>query len=345
MLYLTIYLLILFLSIFNVFFSSSQINNVKFLAFIYIALLLIILSAFRLNVGSDYYSYIAMFNEIVDGISTTEHGFQILFEIIYFTTYSYEVAFAVFSIFPLFIIFKEMYKNSSYIYLSLLLFYSYYYYLFYFGLIRQGIVLAIIIFSIKFILKKQPFRFYLLIIFGSLMHSSSLFALPLYYLSQFKYSKKRILSFMFVGLLAGIFVVNSNISMLVGFDIEYVVTKLTLYENSAKSSIGQLFILELILFFYTLYLLPKKDYYFIAYSYGIFLKLLFINLDIIGWRLGINFMPMIIFIAPHVLFVHNNKSIHRLSYFMLLLVYSMIYFYITYEFHLHGKSYKSIFEF
>lgn len=157
-----------------------------------IFLILFALSACRLNVGNDYAKYVEFMHLVnCDSYVPTEAGFNLLVKIIYgISGYeNYLLVFAVYSFFTVWIFLAAVYQQSDDFGFTFLLFMVLGYYFQTFSTVRYYLALAIALYSMKYVLRKQWGRFVVLILLGSLFHKSLLVVLPLYMLASIRWKK------------------------------------------------------------------------------------------------------------------------------------------------------------
>lgn len=154
--------------------------------------ILFLLSALRGEVGNDYKNYAVTFHEVwVNGYVVTEPGFNLLVKLIY-TLVGYEnyiVVFAVFSFATTALFIKVFYEDSESFFLSLFLFMTLGLYFRTFNTVRYYFILAVALFSIRYVVQKRYPAFCVLIIAGACIHKSVLVVIPLYLIAF--YLKKK----------------------------------------------------------------------------------------------------------------------------------------------------------
>lgn len=188
-----LYGIILFISL------TSQLSVNKKFYFITCILILTFMSAFRgPAIGNDTHEYIRIFEQIDDEYSEHtryEKGYLWLNLLLQYISDNYQILFIVSSIFIYFSVGRFIWKYSSYPLLSVILFLSYGFYSFTFTAIRQGIALAILLFSFDYILKGQFWKFLLLIIISTMFHSTAALFIIAYFARYLKPSLKTFLIF------------------------------------------------------------------------------------------------------------------------------------------------------
>ncbi len=144
-------------------------------------------SASRLNVGNDYAKYVEFMHLVnCDAYVPTEAGFNLLVKVIYGISgfENFLLVFAVYAFVTIFLFMLAIYEQSDEFPLTFFLFMTLGYYFQTFSTVRYYLALAIALYSMKFVIRKQWVRFVLLVILGSFFHKSLLVVLPLYLLAS-----------------------------------------------------------------------------------------------------------------------------------------------------------------
>ncbi len=155
-------------------------------------LILFALSACRLNVGNDYAKYVEFMHLInCDSYVPTEIGFNLLVKLLYgLSGYeNYLLVFAVYAFATVLLFLLAMYDLSDDFPFSFFLFMMLGYYFQTFSTVRYYLALAIALYSMKFVLRRQWGRFIALILLGSAFHKSLLVVIPLYVLATRSWKK------------------------------------------------------------------------------------------------------------------------------------------------------------
>lgn len=155
-------------------------------------LVLFALSACRLNVGNDYAKYVEFMHLVnCDSYVPTEIGFNLLVKLIYgISGYeNYLLVFAVYAFVTVLVFLLAIYDLSDEFPLSFFLFMMLGYYFQTFSTVRYYLALAIALYSMKFVLRRQWGRFVVLILLGSTFHKSLLVVIPLYFLAILPWKK------------------------------------------------------------------------------------------------------------------------------------------------------------
>ena len=157
-----------------------------------IFLILFALSACRLNVGNDYAKYVEFMHLVnCDAYVPTEIGFNLLVKLIYGLSgfENYLLVFAVYAFVTVCVFLLAMYEQSEEFALTFFLFMALGYYFQTFSTVRYYLALALALYSMKFVLRRQWGRFVVLILLGSAFHKSLLVVIPLYVLASVKWKK------------------------------------------------------------------------------------------------------------------------------------------------------------
>ncbi len=150
------------------------------------------LSACRLNVGNDYARYVEFMHLVnCDAYVPTEPGFNLLVKIIYGLSgfENFLFVFAVYAFVTVLLFLLAMYDQSDEFGLSFFLFMSLGYYFQTFSTVRYYLALAVALYSMKFVLRRQWGRFLILVLLGAAFHKSLLVVIPLYFLASLRWKK------------------------------------------------------------------------------------------------------------------------------------------------------------
>lgn len=173
-----------------------------------IFVLLSAVSACRIAVGNDYWVYRYQFNLIMQGRHVSyEPGFNLVVWILQslFGYDNYLPVFAVFSLATCFFFVKAVYDQAGWFGASIFLLMTGGYYYSSLNSVRYYFVLAIAMYAMKYVLRRQFGVFIAWIVFGAFFHKSILVVIPIYlvayWLAEHKLNK-------FLYLAGGIFLVS-----------------------------------------------------------------------------------------------------------------------------------------
>ena len=149
-------------------------------------------AALRIDVGNDYGNYVNTFHEIyVGGYVVTEPGFNWLVRFLFLLSggENYLLVFGLFAVVTAIIFLKAMYDQSVDFTLSFALFMLLGLYFRTFNTVRYYFVLAVTLYSLRYVLKREYGKFVLLILLAALFHKSVLVVIPLYLIAALPWKK------------------------------------------------------------------------------------------------------------------------------------------------------------
>lgn len=189
--------------------------------------ILFLLSALRMEVGNDYKNYAITCHEVwKNGHVVTEPGFNYLVKIVYTLAgcENYIIIFAIFAFATAALFLKTFHEDSDNFFLSFFLFMTLGIYFRTFNTVRYYFVLAVALFSIRYVAQKKYIQFVLLIVAAAFFHKSVLVVIPLYLIAF--YLKKK---WQYILILAG------SLAVFLGKDLVMWVA-LKLYPSYANTS-------------------------------------------------------------------------------------------------------------
>ena len=180
--------------------SRQTVNNIcvtrrQLLNNISLAAIFAVLTAacvLRTGVGNDYVNYIQNAHEInVGGVTVTEPGYNLFVKILYTLCGSenYLWLFGIIGCATVYLYLKALYDSSESFAMSFLLFMTLGIYFRSFNTVRYYFVLAITLYSLRYVVKKEYLKFILLIVFAAFFHKSVLVVIPLYYICNRKWNR------------------------------------------------------------------------------------------------------------------------------------------------------------
>lgn len=170
--------------------SRQQILNK--LCLVSVFLLLFAVSACRLNVGNDYAKYVEFMHLInCNAFVPTEFGFNWIVKILYGLSgfENYLLVFAFFAFFTVLLFLAAIYRQADSFPFSFFLFMAFGYYFQSFNTVRYYLALAIALWSIPYVLRREWGKFILLALLGATQHKSLLVIIPLYFLASLPWKK------------------------------------------------------------------------------------------------------------------------------------------------------------
>lgn len=228
-----IYLLILIAVILSFFLSNERLfvyNKRKILpenyTFLFIAVLLVVISAVRFEVGTDYLAYKKIYETAIYEIEPFLEFFANIAR--YFDNYQIVIIIsALVTNIGFFYIVKKEKINSI---LSIFVYFSFGFYTTFFNIFRQGNAIALVMLAIYFLSKKKYIKFFIFSFFAINAHSTALIALVLsigaYYCTKVNFfNKKTVYLFLLLSFALLILLPQmdffSNITGLPGMDVIY----------------------------------------------------------------------------------------------------------------------------
>lgn len=190
--------------------TKQQLLNKICLAAIFC--ILFFLCAFRDGVGNDYGTYVNNAHEIyVGGITVTEWGYNLVVKALYILAggEKYQLVFGFFGFLTIFIFLKAMYDQSESFALSYMLFMSLGIYFRSFSTVRYYFVLAITLYALRYVVRKEYIKALILILPAALFHKSVLIVIPLYFICNRPW-KKWFLALVGVGT-AGLYIMKDYV--------------------------------------------------------------------------------------------------------------------------------------
>ena len=154
--------------------------------------ILFLLSAFRLEVGNDYGTYVDTIHEIyVGGYVVTEPLFNGVVKLLCKLSggENYLLVFGVFAFATIWIFIKVLYEQTDDFPMAFFLFMTLGIYFRTFNTVRYYFVLAITLYSFRYVLRKEYDKFILLIVLAAFFHKSVLVVIPIYLIAAMPWKK------------------------------------------------------------------------------------------------------------------------------------------------------------
>lgn len=340
--YVFLFSIIYFCALFDVTKGNYKIKN---LVFLFLVIIITLFAGLRHNIGADYLGYYSYFNKATISLfSDLEIGFEVLAVFVRTIFNSYE--FFVLTLVTLTFVFIYMaIKNLAFsnMYLIPLYVYSIQYLLGGpMGQMRQALAIAILLYSIKFIIDGNLKKFLFTVLMASSMHVTSIIFLIAYAVNYIKISKTLILT----SLAAVVILGNTplprelllQLSSMLNMDIftslgQYVTSERygMEYDGSILAYIERLLILFVTLYFYKDSKDKKVKTLILIYWISLLIFFLFIDISILAQRLSRPFKLVEIFLYGYILqSFTNNKYLRVVGYLILsLLLYKPIFMIIS----------------
>ena len=154
--------------------------------------ILFLLAALRLEVGNDYGTYVDTIHEIyVGGYVVTEPLFNAVVKVLCELSggENYLLVFAVFAFVTIWIFLKALYEQTDDFPLAFFLFMTLGIYYRTFNTVRYYFVLAITLYSFRYIFRKEYGKFIMLIVLAAFFHKSVLVVIPIYLIANMTWKK------------------------------------------------------------------------------------------------------------------------------------------------------------
>ena len=305
MIYFSILILLILCEYINIL-TNYKYKYLSSMYLIVIGSVLFLLAAFRDGIGYDYENYRRIFNlitidKVPQGSSNVEWGFYLLNLI----SYSFTIVIFISALIAIPMKIKLICEYSEDGLLSLIMYFTSVFIMFDMGVIRQGIAITFMLFSVKYIINRDFKKFLIVILCGALFHITILVTIPLYFLNYIEFDRKVIYGASFVALLFSIFKVTTIIFRLLSkLPLGTISYKLNYYLNSNQSNLTMSLIkriIFLVLFVEFFKLKNIRDKKALVFLNGYFLSILvmgfFSSVDIIGGRgsMGLYFMQVFLF--------------------------------------------------
>lgn len=162
-----------------------------------IFMILFLLSALRIGIGNDYWTYRQGFLYIMGGDRTLSYeiGFKWLVKALQtvFGFDNYIVVFGVMSFMTCALFVKALYDNSDYFAFSLFLFMANGFYFMSFSNVRYYFAMAVCMYAMKYVFERDYVKLVALAILAATFHKTALLIIPVYLLAYYlKWTKKTI---------------------------------------------------------------------------------------------------------------------------------------------------------
>lgn len=289
-------------------------------------------SGVRYNVGTDFSTYEVYISYIRQGIDTyMEPGFEAIVKATYALGFSGQLTFVISSFLVSFFFLSYIKEHSYYLGLSSILFLCFpIFYLASFNGVRQFIAVAIFLYSIKYILHRNIFKYSCGVAIACLFHSSAVITIPLYFILNYRLNTFRVIALCaFIYFFIGSF---PTILESAGFSAKYTTTEI--YSNTGFDyKLIVVFSIYIVLCFF------EKKYSDNFPNHNIMSNMLVITC-IVGMlplltnlpsspvvRITSYFSPALLVVIPNIIACFKNNQIRIISYFSIIFI--CVLYYIT----------------
>ncbi len=178
---------------FSLIYEFKKNGKLKYLAAFLSAIPMFILASIRYGVGTDYFNYIKHFYLAQKGIAQKEILYVLINKVVGDVGLEYQWVHVVCSLIFFSVLYKHIYDISPYPALSIFLVVGMTHYFAYQNIVRQMIAGVIVMYGMRYIERKQFFRFCICILVGIGFHKSCILFLLLYWYDFIKINPFRIL--------------------------------------------------------------------------------------------------------------------------------------------------------
>ncbi len=322
------------------FFLGKKSFSFQKILLIYSFIALVLFCGLRGNKGTDTISYIDGFKRTISLFdsgetilrfgSPYEVGYKYISILIKTFTNNVDIFFIVISFLALFFIYKSLQKYSEFIILGLMVYFVRFYFLRDWNQIRAGVSLAMILYSIEYVAKKDFRRFLIIWLLAVSFHISALIFLPFYFIGR----KKITISIMISCCLC-VFILHQYVdkATMASFLIDNMQMDSTYtkgeYAKLKSLSDGIFIYRSFILFILYAYgnLLRNKVKYFDVfrncYLMGLIVSIIFFDFNVISGRLSSVFDTVEVILVPAIIYLFKPKIF---GYIMILAFISILYY-------------------
>ncbi len=159
--------------------------------------ILFALSALRIGIGNDYWTYRYEFLHIITGDTKVSYeiGFKALVKVLQglFGFDNYRVVFAAMAFLTCFFFLKGLFDSADWFVMTFFLFMASGYYFMSFSNVRYYLAVAVCTYAIKFLFQKNYVAFVFWIVFAAFFHKSVLLVIPVYLAAYYlKWNRKTV---------------------------------------------------------------------------------------------------------------------------------------------------------
>lgn len=313
-------------SIGDILFKSSLKKYIQYLLFIW-CIILIFIAGLRVDTA-DYKAYVNLFNwtpDIIDTIinnqwdffiSTREEiGYLLLNSLVKLFTDESSFLFLIVATISISLYYKCIKAYAIYPLISLLIYFSFIYCVKELAQIRQGIAIAIFLYSLRYLIDNNFKKFILCIWLASCFHLSIWAMIFIYPLRKIKINTINIFIFFMMSLLIGLFDIANNIIINLFSDFE-IMQRVVVYLNSEfldNSNLYRLYKYLMIFLFLGMFnkILRKEYRYYdlmmVILGYGLFIMSIWSKYPFFGERFAAPCWISLIFLLPLIIELSNNK--------------------------------------
>lgn len=297
-------------------------------------IILVLFASLRYKVGYDYDLYVNIY-ERLNNFSVVEystiHGEYLFLSIL--TLFKKiglppQIIFIFFPAAIFFLLCKSFKEYRVYFGVALFVYFTNYYFNSNFSQIRQGFAYVIVLYSIKYIINRDLYKFLSIIFIGSLIQSSALMFLPMYFLSRKIFSNTSMLLLIFLSIFTLKLDLVETLVQIVPLP-EYLYKKVTDYLNHpgyVRNSIPFFGVTLRLLLVFIFYLFGRKikdnELYQVSlyiYMYGVIFYFILGELTLISTRLMNLYGIVQIILFSEIIKINTKLNREIIITFMILL--------------------------
>lgn len=324
--YLLNYISLLLLSFISVFISLDK--KLKNILYFYSVVSLITMGCLRDYIGTDYATYVQIFDfiENININSNIEIGFQFIMIFIKNLLNDHRIMFAFVMIVSMIFFYKGVLKSSEYPIFSTFIFFSVFYVEYLFNGIRQGLTMCIFLYSLKFYKENNIKKILILSIIATSIHSSGIIIFLAYFLKDIYLSNVQKILILVIGII--LCYINPFEKILIMIPIDFIRNKLIsygmsdFYQSFTLTNILQRVLILVFLIFNSKYISKNIKYIFNIYFLGWVVYFLFSFEPIIATRINMFFRILEIILFPNI--IYNMKGKYKIFSFLLVVLWCSI---------------------
>ncbi|WP_298505526.1 EpsG family protein [uncultured Maribacter sp.] len=303
----------------------------------FLSTVLIFVASIRFEIGFDFFLYRKIFEELPSFFSLFsnmefEIGYTLFSFIVKLISNSFQFFLFVIAITTIILSQKSIIKHSPYPLISMFIYICFFYFFVVMGQMRQGLSMAVLFYSYKYIIKNNFRHFFITVLIASSFHISSLIFLPAYFVVRKKIKVSKILKAFIAILLINTFLIDYIVKLVhtlyFSNPSSYVLYKFYIYSVHYVGDFSPLAYYEKIVLAIVIIALYNNkrilkvipDFHIISniMLLGIFIYMIFIqNFTVIGARGANNFLAFSVFIYP--MFLKSTGKI-SVKYFIFCLI-------------------------
>jgi hypothetical protein len=218
MFYLLIFIILLLFASLDI---NKKLNEYsKNISLLFLFLIFWLIAGLRYETGVDWPGYTQFYNQIenisnifggsIDVLNNSEFeiGYTLLNSILKLFTNNVQLLFLFIALVTNLMLFSSLKIYSNHIFISLIIYFCTMYFVTDMDIIRQCISINIFFISLKYIIHKNIYKYFLLIFIASLFHQTALLLLPLYFFLNKRFKNSILLIFVSIGVIFALFQIS-----------------------------------------------------------------------------------------------------------------------------------------